>query len=100
MYIPFCGHLRRNRLNIYRSIEHTINIYPGGGGNLRDSVVGTVTTLHFDKRKAMFRIVAGAGGLSLKQSVQTCNVFHPASYSVGLGNLSLKVKLASQPISF
>jgi hypothetical protein len=55
----------------------------------RVSSVGIATDYVLENRMIEFRIPAGAGNFSLRHRVKNVTEAHPASYSMGIGDLSL-----------
>jgi hypothetical protein len=60
-------------------------------GKKRVSSVGIETDYMLDDRGV--RVLAGAGNFALHHRLQTGSGAHPASYPMGTGSLSVKVKL-------
>jgi hypothetical protein len=61
----------------------------------RDSSVGIALGYGLDDRGSRVRFPAGDGNFSLHHRVQTSSGAHPASYPVGTGAVSLRVKLTT-----
>jgi hypothetical protein len=65
--------------------------FPQNLSDLRNSSVGTATSLLAGQSRSRIRFPAGATDGSLLNNVQTCSTVYPASYTV-LGDVSSGIK--------